>query len=474
MAQLRVGAATHTGMVRTENEDAFVTASPVFAVADGMGGHLAGEIASAMAVDTLRARLAGGPAVTDADMLVDAVRAANLAIFQGAHDTIERRGMGTTVTALAVLAPETPGGAERLALANVGDSRAYVLRNGVLQQLSVDHSYVQELVTTGQITKDEARHHPNRNIVTRALGIDPDVWVDAWTLPLIAGDRFLLCSDGLVDEVLDDAISDLLTGIDDAQKAADALVATANRHGGRDNTTVVVIDVQDGAEAPDDPLDIGLEPHWADGEGEVRAWRDDLRLDDTPPTATMRHQALAEPARTSTNAAFAPPAGDAAGTPVPVRPPRFTWRTLLFLTAVAAVFVAAFTMTAVYGRTGYFVGPDGPDVVVFKGRPDGVLWFDPTVEVQTGTKLADLTPADAAEVSDTIEFGSLDAAVAYVTGLEPAPTTTTPTTTTTPASTTTTATPPLTTTTPAAPATAAVPGTPTTLPTAAPASAAGG
>ena len=467
MARLKVGAATDTGMVRTENEDSFVTAAPVYAVADGMGGHLAGEVASAMAVDTLRARLAGGPAVPDADRLVDAVRAANLAIFQGAHDTIERRGMGTTLTALAVLAPETPGGAERLALANVGDSRAYVVRNGVLKQLSVDHSYVQELVTTGQITKDEARVHPNRNIVTRALGIDPDVWVDAWTLPMISGDRFLLCSDGLVDEVIDDTIAELLTGIADPQAVAEALVATANRHGGRDNTTVVVVDVLDGAPAPDDPLDLGLEPHWADGEGEVRAWRDDPRLDDTPPTATMRRES---PTATATDPTmtFAPPMGNpvtATGTtptpapaPAALKPARFTWRTLLFLTAIGAVFVAAFTMTAVYGRTGYFVGLDGTDVVVFKGRPGGVLWFDPTVEVKTGARLADLTASDAEQIADAIEFSSLDAAVAYVTGLEPVPTTTVTTTTTTVASTT----------------TVAAPSTTLPTPTAAPTPAAGG
>jgi len=430
MAQLEIGAATDTGQVRQENEDSLVTSSPVFAVADGMGGHLAGEVASAMAVDMLRARLAGnGPVSTAAD-LVEAVRAANAAIFQAAQQTVERRGMGTTVTALALLQPEKRGGEERLALANVGDSRAYVMRGGTLNQLSVDHSYVNELVSTGQITKDEARYHPHRNIVTRALGIEPDVRVDAWTFPLVRGDRFLLCSDGLVDEVHDDTIAELMAGIPEPQAVAEALIATANRHGGRDNISVIVVDVLDGQIPPDDPLDLGLEPHWADGEGEVGQWRDDLRLDDTPPSATLltSAQGLPDP----TGPLRLAPQPDLAVVELaqrlrqPERAPRFTWRTLLFVFAIAAVLVVAFTMTAVYARSGYFVSFDRADVVVYKGRPGGVLWFDPTVEVRTGKVRDELTAQDIASLVGNVEFSSLDGAVNYVSTL--VPTTTLPTT----------------------------------------------
>ena len=145
---------------------------------------------------------------------------------------------------------------------NIGDSRTYLLRHGRLRRITVDHNYVQELVNAGHITDDEARSHPRRNIITRALGIDPSVRVDAWTLPIVRGDRFLLCSDGLSDEVHDTELQQILTDNEDPQAAADALTVAANGHGGRDNITAVVVDVVEGHDppAPDDELDI--EPVW--------------------------------------------------------------------------------------------------------------------------------------------------------------------------------------------------------------------
>ncbi len=432
-AKLKIGSSTDTGQVRSENEDALVVAPPVYAVADGMGGHLAGEVASAMAVDTLRAMLAGTRPISSADELVAAVRSANLAIFTASHEAVEQRGMGTTLTALAVLAPAADNGPERLVLANVGDSRAYVLRGGRLQQLSVDHSYVHELVATGQISAEEARFHPNRNIVTRALGIEAEVGIDAWTLPLVRGDRFLLCSDGLVDEVSDDTINETLRGVNDPQKAAEELVATANRHGGRDNVTVVIVDVLDGAAPSDHPLDVTPEPVPDDGEGEIRAWRDDHRIDDTPPAT--RVLPATDGSSGSGSSSGAPRATATAPTPAPARtqrrPPRFTWRTLVFGFAVGAVFVAGFTMTAVYARSGYFVGFDGDDVVVFKGKTEPVLWFDATIERRTTTTRDSLSDAAVHAVENKTEFSSISAAAEYINGLGslgPAATTSTTTT----------------------------------------------
>ena len=198
---------------------------------------------------------------------------------------------------------------------NVGDSRAYVLRDGRLQQLSIDHSYVQELITSGQLDADEARSHPHRNIVTRALGIDRTVQIDVWTLPLVTADRFLLCSDGLVDEVLDETIAELLASIDDPQRAAEQLVATANRHGGRDNTTVVVVDVVAGGIAPDEELDVALVPHWADGEGEVERWADETPTGAITVTATSPSAGAATAA---VGAGTARGAGATATTQMPV------------------------------------------------------------------------------------------------------------------------------------------------------------
>ena len=254
------GAATDTGRVRTENEDAYVAEQLVFGVADGMGGHAAGEVASAIAAGTMRDRLGAG--AQSVDVAVAAVVEANAAIFQGAHSNSEQRGMGTTLTAMVVLAEgEAP---RRLALVNVGDSRTYLMRAGRLRRVTIDHSYVQELVSTGHITEAEARSHPRRNIVTRALGIEPTVRVDTWVLPFVRGDRFVLCSDGLVDEVDDEEIAKLLEANRSPQDAADALVAAANERGGRDNVTVVVVDVLEGSELPHESDDLDVDLDWVD------------------------------------------------------------------------------------------------------------------------------------------------------------------------------------------------------------------
>ena len=267
---VRIGAATDPGRVRGENEDSYVVASRVFAVADGMGGHAAGEVASAMAVGILNDRLAGGAA--SIDVAIAAVVEANAAIFHGAHSNSAQRGMGTTLTAMTVLQPAANGGPDRLVLLNVGDSRGYLYRARQLRRATIDHSYVQELVATGHISEDEARTHPRRNIVTRALGIEPTVRVDSWVLPLVRADRFVLCSDGLVDEVTDDQIAAIIAANPEPQTAADQLVAAANANGGRDNVTVLVIDVLDGADAPldDDASAFDDAATWA-GEASVGA-----------------------------------------------------------------------------------------------------------------------------------------------------------------------------------------------------------
>ncbi|MDQ3176432.1 MAG: Stp1/IreP family PP2C-type Ser/Thr phosphatase, partial [Actinomycetota bacterium] len=258
MAELNWGAVTNEGMIRAQNEDNMLVREGLFVVADGMGGHQAGEVASALAVSRMAANLEGGPGPLDA--LIASIRDANADIFDAASTDASQQGMGTTVTAVVVIA--TPSGDEALGLANVGDSRTYLFRHERLRRISIDHNYVQELIDAGHITAEEARNHPRRNIITRALGIEPSVRVDAWTMPLVRGDRFLLCSDGLVDEVTDDDIADVLATHTDPQRAAERLVEMANDAGGRDNITVVVVDVLDGAETPAAD-EIDLEPIWS-------------------------------------------------------------------------------------------------------------------------------------------------------------------------------------------------------------------
>jgi PPM family protein phosphatase len=227
------GAATSTGRVRRVNEDSYLAAPPLFAVADGMGGHDAGEVASAVAIDVLARYARGGP--LSVDVVLAALDDANRAVI--GRDEAHR--MGTTVTGLASMV--TPAGSQ-LMVFNVGDSRVYRLAGDQFGQLTVDHSEVQELVLAGAITPEQARTHPRRNIVTRALGSDLVVRPDHWLLPPLAGDRYLVCSDGLTGELTDEEILPLLLA-DDPQQAAGALVAAADEAGGHDNTTVIVVDV---------------------------------------------------------------------------------------------------------------------------------------------------------------------------------------------------------------------------------------
>ncbi len=235
--ELRWGATTHTGRVRTGNEDAFLAGPQLFVVADGMGGHNAGEVASAMAVATLQSGAVNG--LNSAAEMQMLIRGANAAIYAASITHSDQRGMGTTVTTLARL----NGDNFEVVVANVGDSRTYLKRGGRFERITIDHSYVQTLVNEGVISLAEARTHPRRNIVTRALGIEADVVVDTQVIEVQHGDRFVLCSDGLVDEADDEEIDTVLYSHDYPQTAAADLVELALEHGGRDNVTVVVVDV---------------------------------------------------------------------------------------------------------------------------------------------------------------------------------------------------------------------------------------
>jgi serine/threonine protein phosphatase PrpC len=232
MIRFSHGAATSVGRVRQVNEDSYLAVPPLFVVADGMGGHGAGNVASRIAVEEMAACAAMRPLFAEA--VLTALEHANRNIIE--RDEANR--MGTTVTGLAAL--ETAGG-DHLMVFNVGDSRVYRLAEGRLEQLTVDHSEVQELVLAGEITREQARTHPRRNVITRALGSDPGLLADHWLLPAVSGDRYLACSDGLSSELPDEEIQALLTAVS-PQQAAEALVAAANAAGGRDNVTALVMD----------------------------------------------------------------------------------------------------------------------------------------------------------------------------------------------------------------------------------------
>lgn len=242
------GAATDRGRLRVVNEDAMLASPPMFVVADGMGGHAAGDVASHIAIDTLVELVGRGP-ITMQDV-IDAVAEANRAIVHVATSDEARAGMGTTVTGLALV---VAGGTEHWMVFNVGDSRVYRLADGEFRQITVDHSEAQELVVAGQLTSEEARHYERRNVVTRSLGSEPDEQLDSWIFPPVSGERFLVCSDGLTGEVRDEVLEVTLQSIADPQAAAEALVAEAIEAGGTDNITVLVVD--GGQMDADDPLD---------------------------------------------------------------------------------------------------------------------------------------------------------------------------------------------------------------------------
>ena len=372
--KLKWGAFSDVGMVRQQNEDSFLAEETLFVVADGMGGHNAGEVASALAVTTLKAGARLG--IDTTEDFRELVQQANSAIYTASLDDSTQSGMGTTVTALSIVEGEEP----RVLVANVGDSRAYLWRSGALSRLSVDHSYVQELVNEGIITPEAARVHPRRNIVTRALGIDRSVMVDVFTHFVRTGDRIVLCSDGLVDEVADVEIARVLGQHTDPQETAEALVMVANTNGGRDNTTVIVVDVLD---------------------------------DISEPIASSTPDNTAPMQSPSVDAVDSGLVGAGVSSAGVVKKSRVG--VVLFWTALVAIVISGITVVGVYARSGYFIGFDKDSrVAVYRGRVGGVLWFNPTIDTQTTLSGEDLPEDVLRDVALNRTFTSSTMASKYL------------------------------------------------------------
>jgi PPM family protein phosphatase len=444
---LRWGGATHVGRVRTLNEDHFVARPDenLWVVADGMGGHNGGEIASEIASETV------GRAFVhrSIDGLIEAVETANAAVYSAGVEDPELTGMGTTVVALAVVDHEST---EVLAIANVGDSRCYRYAEGELDQVTTDHSLVAEMVREGSLSPEEAAVHPQRNIVTRVLGVHDDVPVDVFAVDPYPGDRYLLCSDGLFNEVPERGIASVLRTIADPNEAAEELVHLAIDGGGRDNITVVVVDVvEDGGRAADasgalagDALGAaprtGPEPSPAYA-GDEPSWRRLRRPSDTAELdrVELDDDDLADQGRRGRRGRHR------AGRP---KARRVTWRVLLFVLLVVALVGGVVATIQWYGTSTYFVGFDGDQVAIFKGRPGGVLWIDPDLVDVTDLDRDEVPDAHVADIAGGVEQGSLADARRYVANVteqaeELAPPTTTTTAPTT-APTTTTVPPPTT------------------------------
>lgn len=238
---LTAGAATDVGRVREHNQDSAMAHRTVFVVADGIGGHAAGEVASRIVADAIR-ELGDRPQLRAEDV-VSQLRLANERILASVGQHPEQSGMGTTAAGLAVV---TVGGSEHWAVFNVGDSRVYRYLDGALALVTVDHSQVRELLDAGAIAEADVARHPMRHVITRSLGTEPMGVPDVWVFPPQPGERFLICSDGLSNELSVDQIRDIIEANSTAQMVADALVRAAVTAGGRDNVTAIVVGLERG------------------------------------------------------------------------------------------------------------------------------------------------------------------------------------------------------------------------------------
>jgi serine/threonine protein phosphatase PrpC len=428
VTQLRSGSATDVGRVRQVNQDCALEAGSLFAVADGMGGHAGGEVASRTAIDTL-ARTFQPPdeGLPPAELLIDAVEEANRAVWEQAQADTDLWGMGTTLTTLALV---EEGGREELAVANVGDSRAYLLSGGDFTQLTADHSLVEEMVRSGELSAAQAAHHPKRHIITRVIGIEPTVDVDAWLLRPVTGDRILLCSDGLVDEVSDEDIASVLQEVEDPGQAARDLVTLAREHGGRDNITVIVVDVVAGT---DDGVagagttsagTIPAEPPPFPDTGGDTGDRPPSKVTSPAPAPGGAGVALATATRMPV-ASRVQASSTLPTRPRPLRtpeaPPRsprpITLRVVGFLVLLLAVIAAVVGAVAWYATGSYYVGLAGRRVAIYQGRPGGFLWFQPHVVDRTTLTTRKVLPSRLPDLRAGMQEPSLAAARRYVTNL---------------------------------------------------------
>ena len=358
----QIGVASDIGRARERNEDSYLVEDPLFAVADGMGGHRGGAVASSLALETLQSVLRGDQAAPG--VLVEEIKEANQRVLDRGLSDRELRGMGTTLTALFT-------DDDKVHIAHIGDSRAYLLRDGSLKQLTEDHSLVQRMVMEGKLKPEEAERHPQRSILTKALGVDPEIEPDTMTIdPVLPGDRLLLCTDGLTSMVQTDGIEEILKGEPDPQDAADRLVDQANDAGGEDNITVVVID-------------------FVEGDSRTVEARDEARV--------------------------TPIAFEAAA---PEAPRRRRWGRVVAWTGLIVVLLAlALAGTRAYLNRQWYVGQAAGRVAIYNGIPTSILGIDLSHVVQT-TEIS-ATAAEQLRVwqnlPDGINAGSREEAQSIVT-----------------------------------------------------------
>ncbi len=357
--------ATHIGQVRQTNQDNFASRAGIHVLADGMGGHQGGEVASLEATSTI---IESGKINSVADM-VKSVSKANQAIIKRSKKDETLLGMGTTVCVLTEILGSD--GEIKIAIANVGDSRVYRLGGSELTQVTLDHSLVADLVRAGELTQEEASRHPQRNILTRALGIEQDLVIDTWELTPVPGDRYLLCSDGLFNEIDDDKIAEILMADEELEKIAQKLVNHALQAGGNDNITALVLSVTE----------------------ETKHEKENWVLNEMVPYPALKpllNQSIDQEIR------------------------NFDWKPIAICLSTLLLIISVFTAIGLYARNGWFVGEYNGGVAIFKGQSQGVLWFEPTVERKTQISILDLSEETRQMVVNSISMDSFEEAERFV------------------------------------------------------------
>ena len=370
MTHWRHAEATDTGLVRQSNQDAVFVDDALAIVADGMGGHAAGEVASEMTIEILRSGFAEDRTV---EGLYNAINAANITVLNDARDNPNHFGMGTTVIALGLTVDDQ--GVTSATLCHVGDSRAYQLRDGALRQLTDDHSVAEEWVRMGRLTPEEAAVHPRRHQLTRGVGVEEAIAVDVMSIHALAGDRLLLCSDGLSNELDGDTLARLASAPFTLDEAVLQLVEAAKEAGGRDNITAVLLEFDEVSE-PSTSIQRTISSV-------------------TPPVARATTAAAAKRRKRH----------------------RLTWRTPAALLLFAGVFVGAYFIVHWYAYSTYYLGNDAGTVAVYQGQPSGVVWFKPVKVFDTNYPVSDLRATDRIQVDQTIAEPTLSAALDYATYL---------------------------------------------------------
>jgi protein phosphatase len=397
LTRWRYAAATDTGLVRQTNQDALFADGSLAIIADGMGGHAAGEVAAAISIDLIRNHFREHPTV---EGFIEAIQEANVAVVTDAKENPEHFGMGTTIIAVGLTYDLS--GVVSPTLVHVGDSRAYQLRDGALRQLSEDHSVAEEWVRMGRLTPEEAAVHPRRHQLTRGVGVEDTISIDVTSIHAIAGDRILLCSDGLSNELDADTLARLSSAPTGLEFAVESLVSAAKAAGGHDNISVILLEF------------------------------DEVNVTAAPINRTMNS---------------APPPVESARPKNAGRRRRLvTWRVWVATFFLLAVIAGGVAVVHWYAYSTYYLGNDQGTIVVYQGQPSGVLWYHPEVVRYTGYSASQLRPLDRQALASSISEPTILAALNYAKYLhnewelaQSNSSATTTTTTTTPPHTTTTA-----------------------------------